>query len=133
MSAEVERMVEFRPEMPSAAEVLDLGDLTIRSLVDGDVHALALAGELDLATAPRVETELLRLEASGAGSIVVDLRELTFIDSTGMRLMYEATRRMSSRQGDLRVLLRPGDGVYRTFEISGMTEMLPFEAGPPVS
>lgn len=44
-------------------------------------------GELDLATAPQLEAEIARLRSHGVGSIVLDLRQLTFMDSTGLRLL----------------------------------------------
>jgi anti-sigma B factor antagonist len=46
-------------------------------------------GELDVATVPRLEQEVRELRAAGSASIVLDLRELTFMDSTGVRLLLQ--------------------------------------------
>ena len=46
-------------------------------------------GELDLATSGELEATIRQLHDSGFGDVVVDLRELTFIDSTGLRLLLE--------------------------------------------
>ena len=53
----------------------------------GDVVVVSLTGELDMATAPAVQEAVER--AQGEGPIAVDLRELTFIDSTGIRALLD--------------------------------------------
>ncbi len=115
------------PEMPSrAAELFEFGQLTMTSERDGDTHTVSLCGELDLAHADRVEEELLRVEAADAESIVLDLSGLTFMDSTGVRLILGADARSRADRG--RLSLRRGPrNVQRVLEISGVLEMLPFE------
>lgn len=121
-------------EMSSArltvAQVLDLGNLTICSQREGDAHVLALHGELDLASAGGVEAELRCAEAatSRPAAIVIDLRGLTFIDSTGLRLLIEAGNRADLASYRLR-LLRPRAHVFRACEIAGVDRLLPFESG----
>lgn len=101
------------------------GELTVSSWRDGDVHTIALAGELDLATAERVEQELRRVEATDAASIVVDLSGLAFMDSTGIRILVGADAR--SRADSERLALRHGPAaVQRVVELSGLTDLLPF-------
>jgi anti-sigma B factor antagonist len=101
-----------------------LGSLALRSERDGDVHIVELIGELDLDGAPRLEAELLRVEASDAASIVVDLSALEFIDSTGIRLLLMAAER-SSQTGRLTFLKGPRQ-VHRVFEITDLVDRLPF-------
>ncbi len=114
-----------QPEPPRAAELARLGGLAISSRRQGSVHTLSLAGELDLATAGAVEEALAHAEATDAKSIVVDLSAVSFIDSTGVRLVLCAHAR-SLRSGD-RVTLRRGPrAVQRVFAISGVEEQLPF-------
>ena len=99
--------------------------LAMRSQRDGDVHTIALDGEIDIATAEHVEHELLRAEASDAAAIVLDLTRLTFIDSTGIRMlvMAEARTRADGRRLTLR---RPPDSVMRVLHIAGVVQRLPF-------
>jgi anti-sigma B factor antagonist len=52
-----------------------------------EVVRVVPVGELDVATGPLLETQLRQLRDSGFGHIVLDLRELTFMDSTGIRLI----------------------------------------------
>ena len=108
-----------------AGELIELGQLTIRSARAGDVHTIRLAGELDLATADDVEKELERVEATDAESIVVDLSGLTFMDSTGVRLVVSAHTR-SRAAGQRLTLLRGQAAVQRVMELSGVDALLPF-------
>jgi anti-sigma B factor antagonist len=108
-----------------AAQVMTLGVLTISSERDGDLHTIELEGELDLATAPDVEAELKRVEATDAEAIILDLSGLTFIDSTGIRLVLAADRRSLADSNRL-TLLRGTAAVQRALEISGVAPLLSF-------
>jgi anti-sigma B factor antagonist len=61
--------------------------LAITTHIDGERVVVAVRGELDLATAPQLEGEVQALRSRGFASIVLDLRELTFMDSTGIRML----------------------------------------------
>ena len=99
--------------------------LRMRSARDGDAHVIRLTGELDLTSADGVEQELRRVELTDAHAIVVDLRELTFIDSMGVRLLFQASTR--SLQGTNRLVLTRGrKDVQRVFEICDLVGRLPF-------
>jgi anti-anti-sigma factor len=111
---------------PSRAEILvGLGTLSMRSEREGDVHTLRLSGELDLATAAEVQRELEHVEATDAESIVLDLSELTFMDSTGVRLLVTAHARARADSNRL-TLLRGGRAVQRILQLSGVEPLLPF-------
>lgn len=77
--------------------IRDVGALRLRSFRDGDRHVIALAGELDLATGEAVGCELERVESTDAGVIVLDLCELEFMDTSGLRVILMAHRRLASR------------------------------------
>ncbi|MEA2222627.1 MAG: anti-sigma factor antagonist [Solirubrobacteraceae bacterium] len=111
---------------PSPAEqVIELGVLTLRSRRKGGAHTIALSGELDLATADDVQRELERVEATDAASIVLDLSDLMFMDSTGVRLLMTASARSRGDANRL-TLLRGGPAVQRVLELSGVDALLPF-------
>jgi stage II sporulation protein AA (anti-sigma F factor antagonist) len=104
---------------------LTFGELSLDTERAGDVHTIRLAGELDLAGAGRVEAVLEDAEAGDARRIVLDLSGLTFMDSTGVRLVLAAHAR--SRADSDRLVLRRGPAaVQRVFELSGVAETLPF-------
>lgn len=99
--------------------------MTLESQRDGDTHVLALNGELDLVTTPRVEKELRLVEASDADAIVIDLSGIEFVDSTGIRLLIEAQQRSRWEPGRLAVK-RPPARVMRVLTIAGIDDLLPF-------
>jgi anti-sigma B factor antagonist len=84
---------------------------------------VALAGELDLSTVPRLEGRLLS-EAKGQGTVVVDLTRLTFIDSSGIRLLIQAHQAADGRAA-LRTVVADGSQVERVFAVAGIEEVLP--------
>jgi anti-sigma B factor antagonist len=92
----------------------------------GDQHVTFIPrGELDLATAPELEEKVLSAVREGDRAVVLDLRELTFMDSTGVRTIV-AAHQIAERTGhDLRVVRPPRDSpVSRVIEISGIDEAL---------
>jgi len=103
------------------------GFLELRSERHDDEQVIALTGELDLDGAHRVAQELQRAEASDVRRIVLDLSGLQFIDSSGIRLILAADAR-SRMDGDRLALIRGPQPVQRVFELTGVTDRLPFVA-----
>lgn len=88
---------------------------------DGDWACLAPAGELDLATVPQFLREVDALTQAGFAQFRIDLRGLSFIDSTGMRCLLRLAQR-----GDLELRIIPGTGaVQRAFALAGVDGLLP--------
>jgi anti-sigma B factor antagonist len=97
---------------------------------NGTVAVIAATGELDLPGAAVLEAELERIEADPElGAVVLDLRGLEFLDSSGLRLVVLAD--MRAREAGRRfVLVRGPETVHRVFEITRMSERLDFVADP---
>ena len=114
------------PEQLRAERIIELGQLTLRSHREGAVHTIALAGEMDLSNAGEVERELLRAEDTNASTIVIDLSELQFMDSTGIRLLIAADARSRADSCRLR-LTRPPAQVLRVLCIAGIDNLLPLD------
>jgi len=108
-----------------ADDVRRLGALTMSSTREGTEHVIALGGELDLGSADVVQAELLRVEATDARQIVLDLRRLEFLDSTGIRLVYMADMR-SQQDGERLVIRRGPDSVQRMFRMTDLADRLRF-------
>jgi anti-sigma B factor antagonist len=85
---------------------------------------VALSGELDLSSALVFDEELRRIEDDGKSqTVVLDLRKLKFLDSTGLRLIWSAHARAKRCGRRLRIV--PGsDAVRRIFRLTGMQERL---------
>jgi anti-sigma B factor antagonist len=97
---------------------------------DGEV-LVELIGELDLATSPLLERALEDVAASAGGRVVVDLRGLTFMDSTGLRVLMRWD--LAGREAGLeRVFIAGPDAVQRVFEATRLLERVTF-VDPPQS
>jgi anti-anti-sigma factor len=95
----------------------------VSSSADPDHAVLALRGELDLSSAPAVEAAVRRAIQRGARQLVLDLRELAFMDSTGLRTVLRADA--LARQAGARLALVDGaEPVRRVFEMTGMRQRL---------
>jgi anti-sigma B factor antagonist len=105
-------------------------NLEFETTRNGTVAVVAPTGELDLSGATILEAELDRLTAEpDLGSVVLDLRGLEFMDSSGLRLVVMAD--MQAREAGRRfALVRGGDTVHRVFEITRMSERLEFVDDP---
>ena len=91
---------------------------------------IALTGELDLSATPSLEEEIGRLaEDDGVRRVVLDLRELEFMDSTGLRMVALASRSLNAAGREL-VLVRGPDTIHRVFAITRMDEHLSFVDDP---
>ena len=80
------------------------------------------AGEIDLATVDQVQESIEQAVAAGFAKIVLDLRNVEFLDSTGLRLILEHVQREDT---DFAVAEGPA-GVQRVFEVAGVLDRIPF-------
>lgn len=90
-----------------------------------DAHVLvAVEGELDADSAPMLRQGLSDLiESQGNLSVVVDLRSMTFIDSSGLTVLVTAHKWLQARGGELR-LSGPRRSAHRVLQISGLSRIL---------
>jgi anti-sigma B factor antagonist len=93
-------------------------------------HRLSVSGELDLATAPQLEQQAKTLLADGARSIVIDLANLNFIDSTGLRLLLLLSQQAAD-EGWRMLITRPSQQVQTILKITGTGTELPIEETTP--
>ena len=100
--------------------------------VDAGVVRIALSGDLDVSTAPSVEERLVELEDGGAERVILDMRGLDFIDSTGLSLLINADRR--ARRAGRRVTIVSGTGApRRILETTGLKGRLDIVEDEPSS
>jgi anti-sigma B factor antagonist len=86
------------------------------------VH-VALTGELDISTAQVLEDDLRRVEAEKPELIVIDLKELTFLDSTGLRLLITADSR-AREDGRRLAIVRGNEMIRRVLRLTRLDERL---------
>jgi anti-sigma B factor antagonist len=92
-----------------------------------DIPATAVVrviGELDVATAPRLRQEAVRLVGVNITRVVLDLRGIDFIDSTGLGVIVGMVKRLRTHGGDLS-LVRGEDRVTKVFDITRVSDILP--------
>jgi anti-anti-sigma factor len=94
-------------------------------------HTLTLGGELDIASAPTLHAAISRTleRASARDAIVLDLSGLMFIDSTGLAEII-LTSQLCDRDGHSFALIAGPRAVQRMFELTGLTNALPFVEAP---
>jgi anti-anti-sigma factor len=84
---------------------------------------ISLAGELDLSTIPRLEKQLFQEIHSKAG-VIVDLTNVSFIDSSGIGMLIRAFRAIDE-SGTLNTVIAEGSQVERVFRLAGVDRALP--------
>jgi anti-sigma B factor antagonist len=94
---------------------------------EGTSVTVRIVGELDLTTAPRLEQRLAELHGEGARRLTVDLRALTFIDSSGLSALVSTLKRYRSDGGDV-VLRSPTRATAKVLEISGLDQVFEIES-----
>lgn len=112
----------------AASDTEDASLVAVAASGTEDASLVAVAGELDIATVPCLDQALRRAEADAA-LVVLDLRPLEFIDSSGAHLMLAADRRIRRAGGRL-VVVRGGDQVEWFFALIGIDAALEFVDWP---
>ncbi len=87
-------------------------------------RALSLVGEMDLYTAPDLKHELLEAIEQGARTVVVDLTETTFLDSTALGVLLGAVKRLRSEGGRIVIVCRDRN-IRKIFEITLLDRVFP--------
>src|SRR3954471_23131355 len=90
-------------------------------------HTLVLKGEIDLLAAPALEAAVRELCAAGTAEIVLDLRDVTFMDSTGMRATV-AAHQLCLHQGCAFSVIPGPPEIQTLFELTGLADSVPFQA-----
>lgn len=115
---------EQGPEGP----VVPLLDIEVSQ--NGSHIFVALRGDLDVSTATQLRDTLTRLNVEGVSSIVLDLSELSYVDSIGLA-MWVTQQKRADRMGIEFLLNRPNSFVLRLLEVTGLCDFLhvvPFES-----
>jgi anti-sigma B factor antagonist len=94
------------------------------------VRLLRLTGELDLAGVDQFERLLTADQTTEAATIVLDMRKLTFIDSSGLRALIMADQRVRAEGGRF-IVVRGPDRVNEVLEITGVAQRIELVDEPP--
>ncbi|MEW9555984.1 STAS domain-containing protein [Nonomuraea sp. NPDC050783] len=80
---------------------------------------VAVTGEIDLYTAPHLQSEFTRLLQEGPSRVVIDMSAVDFCDSTGMNVLLSALKRMKEQGGTLEVA-SPRPAVRKILQVTGL-------------
>jgi len=104
-------------------------EFEVRVTVQGTTRVVAPSGELDLATSAELEQAFTVPPEDVADTTVLDFRELTFIDSSGISVLLDAARRAD--EAGRRIACVPGPPqVQRVFELTGIDQLLDWVDDP---
>lgn len=84
---------------------------------------ISVIGELDFSTARRLREQILELMKSGITSLVIDLSQMDFVDSSGLGVLVAALKRMRDRNG-LLTLSSPSANTSKVLQVSGLDRLL---------
>ena len=98
--------------------------LDIKKTIENGKAFFALSGRIDTTTAPQLEKEI-KESINGITELVLDVKELDYISSSGLRVLLSAQKIMS-KQGKM-TLLNVGETVMEIFEVTGFSEILTIE------
>lgn len=96
---------------------------------EGTAAVVVVSGELDLASGPELEDVLERVSNDPAQLLIIDLREVDFMDSTGLSIIVRAHQRFAE-DGRRLGLVRGPSQVQRLLDLTGVAERLPLVDTP---
>jgi anti-sigma B factor antagonist len=114
---------------PLLAGMTAMPQFDLSATTEGEWAVLAVSGEVDLATAPALRECLGELAAGGVRHVVVDLRQVSFLDSIGLGVLIAASRRLRGGEpaGSLR-LVCTNERIVKLFVLTGLLGMFPMYA-----
>ena len=91
---------------------------------DGDCAVLQVTGELDAYTAPFLRDRMRDLTTIGVVHVIADLRQVDFLDSTGLGVLIGGLKRFRERGGSLAPVITKS-GILKVLQVTGLTTVLP--------
>lgn len=99
--------------------------MDIRLSKSEGTDVVEVKGEVDLYSAPKLKESLLSLVEKGAQWILIDLRRVSYIDSSGLAAIIEVLRKLKDQKGDI-ILCSPASNVRSAFRIARLDEAVSF-------
>jgi anti-sigma B factor antagonist len=99
-------------------------DLSLDNSAEGERMVIAVGGEIDVYTAPKLRDRLVELINSGHYHLIINLEGVDFLDSTGLGVLVGALKRVRSHQGSLRLVCTQ-ERLLKIFRITGLAKVFP--------
>jgi anti-anti-sigma factor len=94
----------------------------------GDTIVAHIRGEVDLSNVEDVRTELIEAVSHESECLVLDLTDTTYLDSTGVRLLFELAERLQGRRQELRLVVNQEAMVRRVIVLTHLDQRVPLDA-----
>ena len=101
--------------------------MQIATTPGSDRYVITVSGEVDLATSPELDTEIIAAIDSRATSVVIDLTDVSFMDSSGLGVIVRALKRCREAENDLDLVIT-NERVLKVFGITGLDQVIPIHA-----
>jgi len=103
----------------------ELAKLSVET--QGDVELARVAGEVDASNVADLSQRLLDAVSNKASALVLDLRETSYIDSSGISLIFDAAARLRNRRQELRLVVTPRSFVGEVLAAVSMEQSVPID------
>ena len=97
-------------------------DLTLTTRDAGGKTIVAVGGEIDVYTAPKLRDKITELVADGVYDIVIDMEEVEFLDSTGLGVLVGGLKKVRAHDGSLELICTQ-DRLLKIFRITGLAKV----------
>ena len=97
-------------------------DLTLTTREVGVTTVVAVGGEIDVYTAPKLRDKITELVGAGSYQLVVDLEDVEFLDSTGLGVLVGGLKKVRAHDGALRLVCTQ-DRLLKIFRITGLAKV----------
>jgi anti-sigma B factor antagonist len=99
-------------------------DLSLDTRTEGAYTVIAVTGEIDVYTAPKLREALISLVNAGNHHLVVDVEGVEFLDSTGLGVLVGGLKRVRTHDGSLQIVCTH-ERLLKVFRITGLTKVFP--------
>jgi anti-anti-sigma factor len=105
--------------------MMDLVEVVARQ--DRSVPVCELRGELDASNVDTVQSQLFENVGNDAPGLVLDLTQTTYLDSAGVRILFDLARRLRTHRQELRLVVPPDGVVRRVLVLTALAEVVPLD------
>jgi anti-sigma B factor antagonist len=100
-------------------------DLDVSTHDQDGIAVVSAAGEIDVFTAPQLDSELSAVTSGGQHRVVVDLSRVDFLDSTGLAVLVKTLKRVREHDGGSLAVVVTADRVAKVFRLTGLDTLIP--------
>jgi len=102
-------------------------DLTLATREVGDATVVAVGGEIDVYTAPRLRDKITELVGNGVYHLIIDMESVEFLDSTGLGVLVGGLKKVRAHDGSLQLICTQ-ERLLKIFRITGLAKVFTIHA-----